>query len=104
KVFGEHEKNFGHGGAEHLADADLFSALFCDIGREPEQAQTGNEDGESREDAREPAYQHLQLEFGGIVLILKMILEQTAGVVPVENGLDRSQSSLGADVGGQPEL
>src|SRR5580658_8881915 len=53
EVAGQQGENIGHRGAKDFADADLFDALPGGEGGETQEAETGDQDGDDREEEDE---------------------------------------------------
>src|SRR5579872_4076015 len=71
EVAGEEGDDVGDGGAEDLADADLFYALLGGEGGKGEEAETGDEDGDGREDEDEGGDLLI-----GLVEVVELVVEE----------------------------
>src|SRR5882757_10408030 len=94
EVAGEEGDDIGDGGAEDLADADLFYALLRGEGGEGEEAEAGDEDGDGGEDEDEGGDL-----FIGLVETVELIVEECV-VEGARGGVAFYESTdCGEDVG-----
>jgi len=85
-------------GAEHLTDADLFTALFGHIGGHAEEAETADADGEEGEEEGEAADADFVPEFSCILLVDEFVFDGIEWFVAGIDGLDAGEGLCHGEV------
>ncbi len=78
-------------GARDFADADLPEPLLGGISRQPEQAETGDEDGQRRENGEDPSDRLLRFVLIRHALVKKGIMKRSVRNELVPGPLNRRQ-------------
>src|SRR5579872_6660492 len=92
------------GGAKDLADTHLPRTLFGDKGRETQQPETGDKNGEHGKETRQLAGPFIIPKLAGIILVGEGVFEKIVRVIFFEYGLDAGKGPGQGSLRFQPDV